>query len=428
MEFTQVHYDTFKRFLATHLAREQAGGASARAGAREKLTKLNKQQFQELSTDVYDELARRSSGSNEVPYLPEREDFHPKRNQARQKLSTLQKNRFKDLASDVYYELDRRFPELKKDNNLPSFQPNEQHTIPNKLADGVAFRAPKSNTIVPEKGTLKEEIIDYTIQKPTSRPDTSNVSPKSRTQSQGSSISDFGRRYIQSVSSEGSNKDRSRDTVSSQKSNKNEGLNTASLDSLMADIGSMFDHKLQNVGEFNTNLSSQNFSSADANRGEIPDNSKFSNGNNNEKINLEIDKIKSDYEARIASLENKISELESELSEKNNNLVDNAKVRELQRKLETQIQVNQQQASKLEKLEKEFNKLNEDHQQQQEVANDVRKEATSLLEEIKLLSKRNDELLLEKEQDADQIKALKAEVEEWKGKFEKKKIELRNLK
>jgi hypothetical protein len=48
-----------------------------------------------------------------VPFLPVKDEFHPKRNQARQKLATLPQNRFKDLASDVYYELERRYPELK---------------------------------------------------------------------------------------------------------------------------------------------------------------------------------------------------------------------------------------------------------------------------------------------------------------------------
>jgi len=47
-----------------------------------------------------------------APFLPVREDFHPKRNQARQKLATLPKNRFKDLGSDVYFELKRRWPEF----------------------------------------------------------------------------------------------------------------------------------------------------------------------------------------------------------------------------------------------------------------------------------------------------------------------------
>lgn len=37
--------------------------ANARASAREKLTRLTRQQFQELSTDVYDELLRRKNNT-----------------------------------------------------------------------------------------------------------------------------------------------------------------------------------------------------------------------------------------------------------------------------------------------------------------------------------------------------------------------------
>ena len=50
-----------------------------------------------------------------MPFLPVRDDFHPKRNQARQKLATLPTGRFKDLSSDVYYELARRYPEFKEE-------------------------------------------------------------------------------------------------------------------------------------------------------------------------------------------------------------------------------------------------------------------------------------------------------------------------
>ena len=108
--------------------------ANSRSTARQKLTRLTRQQFQELSTDVYDELMRRKNNtsdnegtsspvahtantnvSNLVPFLPVRDDFHPKRNQARQKLATLPTGRFKDLSSDVYYELARRYPEFKEE-------------------------------------------------------------------------------------------------------------------------------------------------------------------------------------------------------------------------------------------------------------------------------------------------------------------------
>jgi hypothetical protein len=45
--------------------------ANSRSTARQKLTRLTKQQFQELSTDVYDELVRRkkNSSENEGPSL-----------------------------------------------------------------------------------------------------------------------------------------------------------------------------------------------------------------------------------------------------------------------------------------------------------------------------------------------------------------------
>jgi hypothetical protein len=64
-----------------------------------------------------------SAGSHyvPVPFLPVREEFHPKRNQARQKLATLPITRFEDLSSDVYFELARRYPEFKEDVRLLTF-------------------------------------------------------------------------------------------------------------------------------------------------------------------------------------------------------------------------------------------------------------------------------------------------------------------
>ncbi|KAL5504573.1 SPA2 [Sanghuangporus vaninii] len=112
----KIHYDEMANYLENHLAKEPA---NARASAREKLTRLTRQQFQELSTDVYDELLRRNNNANnEVPFLPVRDDFHPKRNQARQKLATLPKTRFKDLSGDVFHELGRRYPEFREPETL----------------------------------------------------------------------------------------------------------------------------------------------------------------------------------------------------------------------------------------------------------------------------------------------------------------------
>ncbi|RGB39043.1 hypothetical protein C1646_664967 [Rhizophagus diaphanus] len=465
MEIAITHYEALKKYLFRHLAREQANGS--RTNAREKLTRLTKVQFQELSTDVYDELTRRLMDTNEVPFLPVRDEFHPKRNQARQKLATLPQNRFKDLASDVYYELERRYPELKdmefsstpassRSNTQP--QNPQQNPQQNKIpSDGVKSQTSRANNIVPEISTLVQETIsvDYHVQKqpemqkinnnnnndsevtspqsyssssPTNNNNTNNYppvpegmppeynsprSPRSRTQSSASSVSDFGRRYangmsVSSMSSMSSKNTQNRDTVNSQKSNKppDAAVNFASLDSLMADLGDMIDKKASGSASSSPKQPQvQTFPYA------------------------EVEKVKSDYELRIANLQKRIKELENELSTKEAGTDDDsARVRELEKQLEEQKQINKKQTTKMTELEREFDKLTEDHHQQQEVANDVQKEATGLLEEIKEISKRNEELCAEKEDDAEKIKSLMGEINDWKNKYEKIRTELRNLK
>ncbi|KAJ7510795.1 hypothetical protein B0H11DRAFT_1033359 [Mycena galericulata] len=107
---SETHFNEFDRYLAAYLAK---AAPNSRSTARQKLTRLTIEQFSELSTDVYDELVRREN-EKEVPFLPVREEFHPKRNQARQKLATLPVTRFEDLCSDVHWELIRRYPEFKE--------------------------------------------------------------------------------------------------------------------------------------------------------------------------------------------------------------------------------------------------------------------------------------------------------------------------
>ena len=107
------HYGVLKRYLANTIREDAAEGKPNRA--RDKLVRLSPIQFQELSTDVYDELIRRQTSQNgggpsSPEFLPPMENFHPKRNQARQKLSTLPAPRFRALATDVFFELERRVP------------------------------------------------------------------------------------------------------------------------------------------------------------------------------------------------------------------------------------------------------------------------------------------------------------------------------
>ena len=216
-ESVAQHYATLKRYLAQTLRDEKGNLKPNRA--RDKLLRLSAVQFQELSTDVYDELLRRQvaataerDGRPAGPsYLLPKDNFHPKRNQARQKLSTLPSARFRDLATDVFYELERRFPhfaardsprgspapsvrgpsrqgtqEFQRDSSRPgerarypprqgslssqksqSSQYNTGLGVPNGGVHDDGFgrptaKASQSNTIVPNKSTLVEDDDDQT--------------------------------------------------------------------------------------------------------------------------------------------------------------------------------------------------------------------------------------------------------------------------
>ena len=214
------HYSILKRFLAQSLRDEKGNPKPNRA--RDKLLRLSPVQFQELSTDVYDELLRRQSSSGQQrdgpgqvpPYLLPKENFHPKRNQARQKLATLPPPRFQDLATDVFYELERRFPmfaarDISRNGSpalsmhggppgrigtptgmRPSYGPRNASLgsqvmaglgIPGVDGENDQYGRPmaktfQSSTIVPNKSTMVEDDDDDTSDIYGSRRDTSMTS------------------------------------------------------------------------------------------------------------------------------------------------------------------------------------------------------------------------------------------------------------
>ncbi|KAH9973733.1 hypothetical protein BGW80DRAFT_1458792 [Lactifluus volemus] len=112
----RIHYDEFRKYLTSYLAKGSIFALSSSSHPR--LTSFL-EPFQELSTDVYDELIRRENNleTDHVPFLPPRDDLHPKRNHARQNLATLLTDRFEDLSSEIYYELLRRHPEFKEETS-----------------------------------------------------------------------------------------------------------------------------------------------------------------------------------------------------------------------------------------------------------------------------------------------------------------------
>jgi len=166
----QQHHRVLKGYLASSLA-AQGQGAKTPSRARDKLLRLSPVQFQELSTDVYDELLRRqdqqrSGGAHgwTVPnFLLPKPNYHPKRNQARQKLASLAGQKFGELAMDVHYELERRFPKLATidysrimspgngPNGMrgvnPNFNPRPRPNAPPPInAQGTQMRSPSNSS------------------------------------------------------------------------------------------------------------------------------------------------------------------------------------------------------------------------------------------------------------------------------------------
>lgn len=170
----QQHHRILKGFLAPTIA-AQGQAAKAPSRARDKLLRLSPVQFQELSTDVYDELLRRQDQQRTggahgwtVPnFLLPKPNYHPKRNQARQKLSSLAGQKFNELAMDVYYELERRFPKLATmdysrvmspvghagPNGMrgpnPNFSPRPNPPPPINAQAGPRMRSPSSSSPQP---------------------------------------------------------------------------------------------------------------------------------------------------------------------------------------------------------------------------------------------------------------------------------------
>ena len=425
------HYVELLGFLKSHLAKVEQ--TAPRSNAREKLTRLSKQQFTELSTDVYDELMRRQNNAkngNTQPFLAVRDEFHPKRNQARQKLATLPKNRFKDLASDVFFELERRFPELKQEFRPEAItREKEREQQMRQEAEALLQRKDSlgqpqpstSDRIVPAKSTLVEEDIAV---------------PYSANASKAGNRSNDNDAFSERVSSP------LRDSTGSNGVN---GIpdNRSTMYSQASSIGTGF------FNGYTGSIASPNLGRASA-----FESSEVSSG--------AMEKMRADYELRIAKLQQQVSSLEAQMAEagprarkadelagRNEELdrqltqlrkdLDEAKQkheadRELHRSAITKHE-SELDAVKRELVEKtemggqaDFEALQKEHGQQTEVVNELKQEVSNLLEELRELSARNDEMQADRDNDVVVIKDLNAQMANYKRLYEAAKTELRNLK
>ncbi|WVW81899.1 hypothetical protein I302_103898 [Kwoniella bestiolae CBS 10118] len=512
-EIARVHWRALKEFLASWIEKESP---TSRASAREKLTRLTKLQFQELSTDVYDELMRRIAVDNgepegNVPFLPVREDFHPKRNQARQKLATLPKNRFQDLASDVFYELKRRYPEFEEqerqyDEPPPAPGPTRppyqhQHSSSQSLRDrtnptpppgalnarlvssgsphqrqgsrGMSqgshrsrpsrdqdaeildegrSRGPQANpmgttsdVVVPNKSRLREEEIEV----PYARDSQLMDQRRSRTSSRPASRSSAGRESRASYT-EGNDRDREREREKTPRANE-ELMSPASAD----------DRVYYDRLSFSSNVTNKSKLVA------------AQNGWDEEREQ----KLRAEYEFRIAGLDRKVVNAErerdearrAETSERERRLEWEEEVRGLKERAATHasslrslqheldlakdaVEAAKQRADqasrtaeeeiaqwrdRYDSLEDEYRRLEDEKAnmegsssgpESRQAVTELKMELHTLVDELNALSMRNDELMSEREQDAMGMSEMEARVEEYKRKYDAVRIELRNLK
>ncbi|SPO29751.1 related to SPA2 protein [Ustilago trichophora] len=426
------HYVELLGFLRSHLVKVEQ--TAPRSNAREKLTRLSKQQFTELSTDVYDELMRRQNNAkngNSQPFLAVRDEFHPKRNQARQKLATLPKNRFKDLASDVFFELERRFPELKEEFRPEAIAREKERE--QQMRDEAEAALQRKDSVGQPQPTTSDRIApakSTSIEEDTAVPYSGNGSKVGNRSNDNDALSER-------VSSP------MRDSMGSNGIN---GIadNRSTMYSQASSVGTGFFHGYTAGSIASPNLGRGSaFESSDAS-------------------SAMMEKMRSDYELRIAKLQQQVSSLEAQIAEsgprarkadelagRNEEL--DRQLTQLRKELDEAKQkheddrerhrtVTAQKQSELESVKRElmekaevggqadFEALQKDHSQQAEVVAELKQEVSNLLEELRELSARNDEMQADRDNDVVVIKDLNAQMANYKRLYETAKTELRNLK
>jgi predicted nuclease with TOPRIM domain len=428
------HYRVLKNYLGPYLRDEKGNPRPSRA--KDKLTRLSGVQFQELSTDVYDESIRRETDrrrggpgaqGNETPkYLLPKQTFHPKRNQARQKLSTLPIERFRQLATDVYYELERRYPRFGGSDMPPrpvspagsmasrgSRGPPSRMGTPNSMNGGMrggrpppgGYRGPpppgmagppgslrpggpplpktsQQNTIVPNKGMMVEDDDSgaddddaFNLEGAAARRQT-NKSAKSIGEAQEKIISDLQKQVtelqgkINSLEETLQTKDT--EVVKMQDSVKQRDGTSASERAQWDDLRESLEEKVDNAESLNSSL------------------------------RADIDRLRTENADTERKLRAQIEHLEANPPQAAYNVGEEWKER-------------------CEDLERELN-------EQQQITDEVRRDAQTFLQEMKELSSRGDAATEREEQFSRRVSSLELELKEWKQHYARAKTQLRNMK
>ncbi|KAK6070158.1 hypothetical protein SCUP515_08642 [Seiridium cupressi] len=432
-----VHYIALKKFLQSTSKDGRANPPPNRA--RDKLLRLSAVQFLELSTDVYDELLRRErlsrsgAGPKPPPFLQPEDNFHPKRNQARQKLSTLGPPRFRDLATDVFCELERRFEGFAKGdiprigspasgrgppsrtgtpvngmNGLPPRgmrRPSNASSIrsdaprfsdyPVPPSPGIppnGFDRPQqkqfqSNTIVPNKSTMLEEDDDGNEEEKGSFGLDGPGNRQSK-RSADTGISETDKRLLDESQAQVRDLQSKLDSLEEQFKKKEDEMNKI-LDEERSRASAGNAEKAQ-WNDLRTDLENQ-LSQAKS---------------TNDTLRDDLDRMQDDHDAEERQLRQQLEDAEQAVRNMNNMNRSGSGDAELQRENE---------------------ELRVALEEQQQITEEVRREAQQFLQEMKVLSQEHSPAWEKQAELQKAVDQLEQEVRDWRNRYARTKTQLRNL-
>ncbi|KAG0213811.1 component of the polarisome [Mortierella sp. GBA30] len=396
MEIAALHYEALQKYLLAHILKEKHGVSEQRIAAREKLSRLLQNQLQDLSTDVYDELKRRTDGAK-VPFLAVRDDYHPKRNQARQKLATLPQNRFKDLASDVYVQLERQFPDLLDIFPLKALEEKEflSQPPPPQPQQDRQDREPPTPAV--QQSSVVPNMATFTIQ------DSTNAEEETYYRAPGQQTP------VTPTALDGS-------------------VNFASLDSLMADLGNIVSKDGSDPTKSASAGNNANMKGGEKNDAESSEYTRLNtpkdleskatlNGLGIETGSQRTDSMKEEYESRIAALCKRLQHLESEVGDAINR-PEGSRLAQVERQLTKQTELYNEQSSRLTKLQLDYNKVLNDYHAQLETVDMVNQEVKAFVMENKTLKQKQADAEEELQLAYNRIKQLEDENNDLKADLE----------
>ncbi|EOD48476.1 putative cell polarity protein [Neofusicoccum parvum UCRNP2] len=419
------HYRVLKVYLGPYLRDEKGNLRPNRA--RDKLLRLSSVQFQELSTDVYDESIRRederrrggpNAPGNDIPkFLLPKTNYHPKRNQARQKLSTLPIDRFRQLATDVFYELERRFPHFMGDDiervtsptgsiaSTRSRGPGRGPIPSNGSPGGPGYRGPpgpglgppgaggqfgrplpktfQSNTIVPNKGTMVEDDDDNSGVDDDDDDDAFGLEDAARRSSKRTTSKSLGNeKLIAELTSQ-----------VEQLQEKAEGLENQMKDR---------DEEVERLK-----------------------NAEKDRDNDTENDKAELADLRDDLERKLEEAQSLNDSLRSELEKARYDASETE--RELRARVEDAERNGGSGGSDDNDWKQRYQQLEREVEEQQHVTDEVRREASQFLQEMRALSERSNASLEKEEKLMAEITRLESEVKEWKSRYARSKTQVRHL-